>query len=98
MRRTELVAILAREAEAIRRQGVERLYIFGSFSRDEAGPESDVDIFVDPAPSARFSLFDRMALAERISDLVGRRADVFTRRNLHRTLRSRIESEAIRVF
>ena len=98
MRRADLLAILAREADALRRLGVERLYVFGSFSRDEADSESDVDIFIDPAPTARFSLFDRMALAERLDALLGRRTDVFTRRNLHRSLRSTIEGEAIRVF
>lgn len=98
MRRADLLTILAREADAIRNLGIDGLYVFGSFSRDEAGPDSDVDIFVDPSPSRRFSLFDRMALAERLDALLGRRTDVFTRRNLHRSLRGRIEREAIRVF
>lgn len=98
MRRADLLAILTREADAIRSLGIDALYVFGSFSRDEASPDSDVDIFVDPSPSGRFSLFDRMALAERLDALLGRRTDVFTRRNLHRSLRDRIEREAIRVF
>lgn len=98
MRRDDIIAVLTREADGIRSFGVARVYLFGSFARDEASRDSDVDIFVDPAPNAQFSLFDRMALAEHLDAVLGRRTDVFTRRSLHRTLRASIEREAVRVI
>mgnify|MGYP004479896569 FL=1 len=37
----EMIAPVAREL------GVERIYLFGSYARGEATPDSDVDIFID---------------------------------------------------
>ena len=36
------------------------LYLFGSYARDEAGPDSDVDVFVDKALGRRFGLSELM--------------------------------------
>ena len=34
--------------------GVAGLYLFGSFARDQASEDSDVDIFIDKADPKRF--------------------------------------------
>jgi predicted nucleotidyltransferase len=97
MRRDEASQRLTAEAAALQAAGIGALYLFGSTGRDEAGPESDVDLFFDPA-RAGLSLFDVMDLRDRLSGILGRRVDVMTRSSLHPYLRSRIEAEAIRVF
>ena len=44
----EAVLILLRDnQEHLHQLGVRSLAIFGSFARDEAGPESDIDFLVD---------------------------------------------------
>ena len=63
---------------------------------DEAGPESDVDLFTDYAEG--FSLLDLVALEDDLGRLLGVRADVTTRGGLHPRLRDGILSEAERVF
>ena len=42
-----------RIAEICRRYGVARLDVFGSVSRGEAAPDSDVDVLYELAPGAR---------------------------------------------
>ena len=55
MTQREAPAIL--RVDDIRRRGAQSLYLFGSTSRNEARPESDVDVFVDPDYS-RVTLLD----------------------------------------
>ena len=42
----------------VRAHGVRALYLFGSTARDAAGAGSDVDIFIEAEPAARFNAFD----------------------------------------
>ena len=47
MRRDEVLSIIAAHRDELRRMGVLSLSIFGSVARDEAGPQSDVDLLVE---------------------------------------------------
>lgn len=97
MRRDETTASLLANADRLRAAGVGALFLFGSTVRDDAGPDSDVDLFFDPA-NPRLSLFDVMAVRDEVEALLGCKADVMTRGSLHPYLRPRIEAEALRVF
>ena len=44
MTRAEVVAKLKAVEPALRAHGVAALYLFGSYARDEAGPDSDLDV------------------------------------------------------
>jgi uncharacterized protein len=87
-----------REHEAeLRRLGVERLYLFGSTARDEAREDSDVDLFFDH-PEGSIGLYELLDVKEAASRILGRKADIMTRRSLHRVLRDKIEASARQVF
>jgi len=47
LRRDDLLRTLASKRAELGRLGARRLGLFGSFARDEAGPDSDVDLLVD---------------------------------------------------
>jgi predicted nucleotidyltransferase len=81
----------------LHRVGVARLYLFGSVSRGDSGPNSDVDLFFD-TDNPRFSLIELVDVQDRVSDILGVETDVMTRASLHPMLRRRIEAEALRVF
>jgi predicted nucleotidyltransferase len=49
MRRDEAIAKLKKTEPVLRSFGVAALYLFGSHARDEASPDSDVDVFFDVA-------------------------------------------------
>jgi predicted nucleotidyltransferase len=97
MTRNGTIAALREHARDIRAQGVTALFLFGSSARDEAGADSDVDLFVDYDPD-RFSFVELIRLRESLSRELGRTADLTTRAGLHPMLRGSIEAEAIRVF
>jgi predicted nucleotidyltransferase len=83
---------------ALRATGVAALYLFGSHARDEAREDSDIDVFVDPAPGVTFGLLPFIAAYEVIEAAVGGRVDYGTRSGLHPSLRSTIARDAIRIF
>lgn len=47
MRRDDAIRILREHASEIRAEEVTRLALFGSTARDQARPDSDVDLLVD---------------------------------------------------
>lgn len=81
----------------LERLGVGNLYLFGSVARDEAGADSDVDLFFDYADPT-FSLIELIDVQQCMADWLGRPADVMTRESLHPALREGIERSALRVF
>jgi len=84
--------LTACEAE-IRALGVLRLALFGSVSRDEAGPDSDVDFLVQFTPGAK--TYDRfLALSELLEKHLGRPVELVTTDALSPFLGPRILAEA----
>jgi uncharacterized protein len=98
MRRDDVIAKLKTTEPALRAFGVGALYLFGSHARDEAEPDSDVDVFIDPAPDWTFVFAPFMDVYETLQQAVGQKLDYGTRKGLHPLLRADIEQEAIRVF
>jgi predicted nucleotidyltransferase len=98
MRREDVIAKLKETEPALRGFGVAALYLFGSHARDEASRDSDVDVFIDPAPDRAFGFMPFMDAYEALKQAVGENVDYGTRKGLHPLLRSEIEREAIRVF
>jgi predicted nucleotidyltransferase len=82
----------------VQARGATSLYLFGSSGRNEAGPDSDIDLFVDYDPTRHFSLVDLAAIQHLLEDRLAARIDVTTRDSLHPRLRKAIERSAVRVF
>jgi predicted nucleotidyltransferase len=97
MERDEAIEKLRQHEAELKQLGVEHLFLFGSTARDEARPDSDVDLFFDH-PEGSLGLFQLMDVQERAAEILGCRTDIMTRRSLHRVLRKDIESSALQVF
>lgn len=54
--------------------------VFGSVARGDDGPDSDIDLLIEPEAGA--SLFDLAQFEIDLEDLLGRRVDVVSRRSL----------------
>lgn len=94
-RETTLALLRSHRKELEQRFGVADLALFGSFARDCATAESDVDILVrfdGPATSKRY--FGTQFYLE---DLLGRPVDLTTENSLRTELRPYVEREAIHV-
>lgn len=95
-RRNDVLAVLARlKPVLMQRYGVTRLALFGSTVRDEARPDSDIDIVVafdGPATSKRYFGVQFM-----LEDELGRSVDLVTDKAMRAELRPYIEREAVNV-
>jgi len=89
---------LARCSEEAKAHGVRALYLFGSTARNAARDGSDVDVFIETDPGARFNAFDLIDVKAILESRLAAQVDLTTRDGLHPRLRDQIEREAIRVF
>ncbi|MCF0201847.1 MAG: nucleotidyltransferase domain-containing protein [Bacteroidaceae bacterium] len=62
--------------ECFAKHPVERAWLFGSFSRGEERPDSDVDFLVEYTPKENLSLLEIAGLWRSLHDLLGREVDV----------------------
>jgi uncharacterized protein len=76
MRRHEAIARLKQVEPAIRALGAASLYLFGSHARDEARPDSDVDVFIDKEPSHHFGLHEFMGIYLTLREVLGVEVDI----------------------
>lgn len=72
-------------ADFLEDEGVERVELFGSYSRGEASESSDVDLLVEFSGSK--SLLEVVGLERRLSELIGKDVDVVTRGSLNNLIR-----------
>ncbi len=95
MKREQVLEILRKHRAEIDAFGVRRLVLFGSVARDEARPESDVDLLVEfERPTGLFGLF---ALQNRLEEILGCPVDLGTADGIKERYRSRILAESIDV-
>ena len=97
MQRDEAIAKLKQHETELRQLGIEHLYLFGSTARGDAREDSDIDLFFDH-PEGSLGLFQLMDVKDTAARILGRKADIMTRRSLHPVLRARIEASALQVF
>ena len=97
MERSEAVARLREHEAELRQLGIEYLYLFGSTARGDSRDDSEVALFFDHLIGS-IGLYELMDVKETASRILGRKADIMTRRSLHRILREHIEASALQVF
>jgi predicted nucleotidyltransferase len=90
-----VIKLISEQQQALDRLGVEMLSLFGSVAREEARPNSDIDVLVDFKEKATFDQY--MDLKFFLEDLLGSRVDLVTRNALRPSMRPSVEQEAIRV-
>lgn len=95
LRRDDVIALLKAHRAEIDAFGVRSIALFGSVARDEAGPESDIDVLVDFDGPAHFRSY--MGLKFLLEDLLERRVDLADRAALQPRWRPYIEQGAILV-
>jgi predicted nucleotidyltransferase len=98
MQRDAVIAKLKAHEATLRARGVASLSLFGSLARGDERPDSDVDVLIDLAPDADFSLLDHADVQVFLCDLLGRETDVVVRDGLRPRVRARIEPDELRVF
>ena len=81
-----------------REHGIRRMALFGSVLRDDFSPESDIDVLVEFQPDVRIGYIGLADLELQLEELLGRKVDLNTARELHERFRERALSEAEVVY
>ena len=81
----------------MKKHGVAKAGVFGSFARGRQTKESDIDILIEP-PERKFSLFDLVELESELEEKLKRKVDLLTYAEINHLLKRRILSEQVRML
>jgi predicted nucleotidyltransferase len=82
--------------DTLERDGIARLWIFGSVARGEDGPDSDIDLAADLAPGLSLTKF--AALRDRLADALETKADFAQRARLKPHVAKGFAADAVAVW
>ena len=82
MPNAEIANMIPRMQRFFAEQPVNRAYLFGSFSRGEETPDSDIDIMVDLDKSKPIGLFQYITMKLDLQELLHREVDLVERNEL----------------
>lgn len=99
MKRENIKALVNK---AIREGGyismIEKISLFGSYSRGEENDKSDIDFLVEFSPETAVSLFDLVDIQETLGKILGKKVDLVTYDGISPYLRDDIISQAKPVY
>lgn len=85
--------LIYRISEYVDDQPIEKVWLFGSFSRGEASYDSDIDLLVRFDPEKKLDLFDYIGIKQDLEDLTGRRVDLVEEGQEKEKIKPTIERE-----
>ena len=85
-------------ADICRRHQVKELFLFGSASRGEMRPDSDLDLLVDFLPGGRTGLLGVSAMMRELTALLGRRVDLAVKPALKPLIRPGVLAEVRLIY
>jgi len=78
-----------------RKHHLTKLALFGSVLTNRFGPDSDVDVLFEYDPEHVPTLFDVVRMERELSEILGRKADMRTPRDLSRYFRDEVVQNAV---
>ncbi|MGE4295458.1 MAG: nucleotidyltransferase family protein [Campylobacterales bacterium] len=96
MKKDEILNFLKANKEALRsRYGVEKLGLFGSFSRNEANENSDIDILFEVGNGVKLSLFDYLKLSAYLEENLHQKVDLVREAKLKEALKPYVYKDIV---
>jgi predicted nucleotidyltransferase len=95
MEKEKVLLVLRSSLPELKTLGVQSVAVFGSTARDEASPESDVDVLIEFSERATFDRY--MEVKFLLENSLGKPVDLITRAALKPRMRPQVEQEAIYV-
>lgn len=95
MKRETVLRTLRSHKKEFQQRGIKSLRLFGSVARDEANPDSDIDLLVEF--DRPIGLFEFIGLQQYLESLLGCKVDLGTPRSLKPYLKDEVLKEAILV-
>ena len=94
MKKEAAIKVITGIQSELAKHGVSKIFLFGSVARDEAGPESDIDVLVEF--DRPIGIFEFMDLKDLLENSFKQRVDLVTPDALKEQLRPQILKEAVR--
>lgn len=98
MNRDNVIATLRTHEAELKSAGVLSLRLFGSAARDEARPDSDVDLMARFDKARCRTLLDYAGVEGRLAEILNVHVDLAPEDMMHEPVRTEAEREAIFVF
>lgn len=92
----EFNKIKAKILRVLKKYGIKKAGIFGSYARGEQKRNSDVDILIQPPK--KMSLLDFVGVKLDLEDVVGQKIDLLSYNGIHPMLRRQILKEEVKVM
>lgn len=80
--------------EFCRRHHIRKLSVFGSYLREDFGPDSDIDFLVEFEPEYIPGLIGFAGMEIELSEILGRKVDLRTAQDLSRYFRDEVVEQA----
>ena len=84
--------------EFLQHQPVERAWLFGSYSRMEDRPDSDIDLLIDLDPSVPMGLLQYAGMMNQLGGQIGRKVDLVAEGSVKPFAKDSINHDRILVY
>ena len=91
----ELKKIKPKIVEILKKKGVKKAGIFGSYVRGEQKKNSDIDILIQPTEGMGLEF---VGVKLELEDELGRKVDLITYKGIHPLIKKKILKEEIRII
>ena len=98
MNKENVIATLRAHEAELKSAGVLSLRLFGSVARDEARPDSDVDLMARFDKARCRTLLDYAGVEERLAEILNVHVDLAPEDMMHEPVKTEAEREAVFVF
>ncbi len=82
----------------LRKYGVVRAGVFGSYARGEQNAKSDIDLLIKIRPHLKFSLLDLVGAEQELEKTLKKKVDLLTYKGINPNLKERILREEVRII
>jgi len=88
--------IKTKVANTARQYGVKKVFLFGSYARGKANPESDIDICIEKGNIQ--TLFELSGFCQDLEETLGSKVDVVTTVALSEEFKKQIEKDMVLIY
>jgi len=92
----EINKIKPKITRILKKHGIVRAGIFGSYARGEQKKNSDIDILIE-VPKRKFSLLDLIGIEIELEKKLRKKVDLLTYAGINHLLKKRILNEEVRI-
>ena len=98
MKNKDIEKIKSKIVKILRKHGIVRAGLFGSYARGENKKKSDVDILIEVDKNIKFSLLDFVGLKLELEDVLKKKVDLVEYSVIKERIRNQILNDEVKVI